>query len=65
MSGGGLGRLNRSRRATFLQATREMLTTDPAIVRLMPPLTALDDDVAAFATAFTQALDTVAAGLPA
>ena len=37
----------------------------PNVIRLMPPLTASDEDVAVFAGAFTQALDTVAAGLPA
>ena len=37
----------------------------PNIIRLMPPLTASDEDVAVFAKAFRQALDTAAAGLPA
>ena len=37
----------------------------PNVIRLMPPLTASDEDVAVFAKAFTQALETVAAGLPA
>ena len=38
---------------------------DPNVIRLMPPLTASDDDVAVFAEAFTQALEKVSAGLPA